>query len=180
MLASLAILLLLPLHSVTTSAQADVPKFELAGQMALLRTTYFNDIGYGGRFSYNATELFTLETEVDRFPQNRYGEGTKTLSVFGVKFGTRTDSAGFFTKFRPGFISYSNQYTPTLDCSASALIPDSCFAAQRHFAMDFGGGFELFPSRHTIIRFDIGNLLIRANGQTSNNLLMNIGFGYRF
>lgn len=177
LLACCTILLLIPLCTVKANAQI-LPKFEVAGQMALLNTGQ-NDFGFGGRFGYSPISLVTLETEIDHFPQNRYGQGTKTLALFGAKLGARTDSIGFFTKFRPGFITMSDEYTGSSDC-LNNLTYAACFAGQKHFAMDFGGGFELFPSKHTIIRFDIGNLLIRDNGTTSSNYLMNVGIGFRF
>jgi hypothetical protein len=174
----IALALLFPWSTLSLNAQSDLPRFEAAGQFALMRTGYRN-AGVGGRFGVNISELLAVETEVDSFPQDKFAEGKKTLSLFGVKIGTRTDNAGFFTKIRPGFVKFSNEFAGGPNCDP--LNPTSaCFGSQRHFAFDIGGGFEYFPTRRTVFRFDIGNLIIRYPGQTSNNLLMNIGFGFRF
>ena len=76
--------LLLPWSTLTVHAQSDLPRFETAGQFALMSTEYRN-AGVGGRFSYNATEYLSFDSEVDYFPQDKYAEGKKTLGLFGVK-----------------------------------------------------------------------------------------------
>lgn len=171
-------LLLCSWHTLTLNAQSDLPRFETAGQFALLNTGY-RDAGIGGRFGVNVSEMLAFETEVDYFPKDRFAQGKKTLSLFGIKIGTRTDSAGFFTKIRPGFVKFSNEFVGGTGCDILNLTA-ACFAPRNHFALDIGGGFELFPTRNTVVRFDVGNLLIRYPGQNSNNLVMNIGFGFRF
>jgi hypothetical protein len=174
----IALALLFPWSTLSLNAQSDLPRFEAAGQFALMSTGYRN-AGIGGRFGVNASEYLAFETEIDHFPQDKYAEGKKTLSLFGVKIGTRTDNAGFFTRIRPGFVKFNNEFVGGPNCDP--LNPTStCFGAQNHFALDIGGGFEYFPTRHTVVRFDIGNLIIRYPGQTSNNLLAAIGFGFRF
>lgn len=170
--------LLFPWSTLNLYAQSDLPRFETAGQFALMSTGYRN-AGVGGRFSYNASEYLSFDSEVDYFPQDKYAEGKKTLGLFGVKIGPRTENAGFFSIIRPGFVKFSNEYIGGAACDP--LNPTSaCFGSQTHFAFDIGGGFEYFPTRHTVFRFDIGNLIIRLPGQTTNNLLMNVGFGVRF
>ncbi len=175
---NIVISLLFPWSTLTLNAQSDLPRFEAAGQFALMTTGYRN-AGVGGRFGVNASEMLAFEAEVDHFPQDKYAEGKKTLSLFGVKIGTRTDSAGLFARIRPGFIKFGNELVGGTNCDP--LNPTStCYAAQNHFALDIGGGFEFFPTHKTVVRFDIGNLLIRYSGQSSNNLIMNVGFGFRF
>ena len=174
----IATILLCSWRTLTLNAQSDVPRFEAAGQFALLNTGY-RDAGVGGRFGVNASEMLAFETEVDYFPADRFAQGKKTLSLFGIKFGTRTDSAGFFTKIRPGFVKLSNEFVGGTGCDIVNLT-SACFASRNHFAFDIGGGFEVFPTHNTLVRFDIGNLIIRYPGQNSNNLVMNIGFGLRF
>ena len=73
----------------------------------------------------------------------------------------------------------NNEFVGGTGCDILNLT-SACFAPRNHFALDIGGGFEIFPTRNTVVRFDVGNLLIRYPGQNSNNLVMNIGFGFRF
>ena len=175
---NLVVSMFLPWSTLSLNAQSDLPRFEAAGQFGLLYTGY-RDVAGGGRFSFNASEMFALETSVDYFPQDRFGEGKKTLSLFGVKVGPRTDSAGVFTTIRPGFIKFSNQFVGGAGCDP-LILNSTCFDSRNHFAFDIGGGFEFFPTNKTVFRFDIGNLLIRFSGQNSNNLIMDVGFGFRF
>lgn len=177
---NVVISLLLPWSTSTLMAQSDLPRFETAGQFALMSTGYRN-AGAGGRFSYNVSEYLAFEGEVDYFPQDKFAEGKKTLGLFGVKIGPRTENAGFFSIIRPGFVKFSNEYIGATASGCDPFNPTpACFGSQTHFAFDIGGGFEYFPTRHTVFRFDIGNLIIRYPGQTSSNLLMNVGFGFRF
>jgi hypothetical protein len=170
--------LFLPWCTLTLNGQTDLPRFETAGQFGLMYTGY-RDVGVGGRFSFNASEMLALEATVDHFPQDRFAEGKKTLALFGVKIGPRTDSAGIFTAIRSGFVKFNNEFVGGNGCDTLNLTTD-CFASRNHFALDIGGGFEVFPNQRTVFRFDIGNLLIRFPGQNSNNLIMTVGFGLRF
>jgi len=160
------------------SAQTDVPKLELGGFYSLNRTNYYYNSGFGGRFGFNLSEMFTVEADYTSYPQNRYYYGTSGLAMFGVKFGARSESAGFFTRLSPGFVRYNNAIKSS--CLGSLDLPPACFEPQTRFALNMGGGFELFPSRSTYIRFDIGNLWIRDVGGNTNNLLITVGGGFRF
>lgn len=160
------------------SAQTDVPKVELGGFYSLNRTNYYYNSGFGGRFGFNLSEMFTVEADYTSYPQDRYYYGTSGLALFGVKFGARSESAGFFTRFSPGFIRYSNGIKES--CLGAMVLPPSCFQPQTRFGFNVGGGFEFFPSRSTYFRFDIGNLWVDDIGGGSNNLLMNVGAGFRF
>jgi hypothetical protein len=100
-------------------AQSDEKKFEAGGQMSLLwvpvrtftggtlQEDRTNALGFGGRFGYNFSKYFALETEVNFFPRDRDVEGgRKTQALFGVKGGKRFESFGVFAKARPGFIRF--------------------------------------------------------------------------
>jgi hypothetical protein len=63
-------------------------------------------------------------------------------------------------------------------------------------ALDLGGVFEIYPSKHVVVRFDVGDTMIFYDGQiirrlslpggpqdqlkTSHNLQAGIGIGFRF
>ena len=160
--------------------------------------------GFGGRFAYNFSQNVALEAEGNFFPQDReLNNGRKLQALFGVKAGKRFDKAGLFAKARPGFVRYEKgdyRPTPGLVCAATDPPPLACFTslARTRFAFDLGGVVEFYPSRHTIIRFDAGDTIIRfekrqvavfgagdrgvipVTAETTNNFQASVGIGYRF
>jgi hypothetical protein len=103
-------------------------------------------------------------------------DSKRTQGLFGVKYGMRSEKAGIFGKLRPGFVHFS-EGTP--------LLPGS--SSQTEFAFDFGGVFELYPSRSVALRFDVGDTLIRlsnpllvAEPTFRHNLQIATGVAFRF
>jgi outer membrane scaffolding protein for murein synthesis (MipA/OmpV family) len=162
-------------------AQSETPKVEVGAHYTLLRFRDFgpfnaSDSGVGGRVTYNATDSFGIEGELNFFPQERINfsngsslDSKRMQALFGVKTGIRSEKAGIFGKFRPGFIRFS-QGSDLLGLSAT------------EFTMDIGGVFELYPSRPVAIRFDVGDTIIRFGGlgATSHNLQISTGVALRF
>jgi hypothetical protein len=231
-----AVLLSLVFSGYAVHAQSDEKKFEIGGQFSLLSlrtqsgtattipcvgplpcpvTVTFADNretepGFGGRFGYNFTRYLALEAEGNFFPRDRELEGgRKTQGLFGVKVGKRMDRVGIFGKARPGFVRFQKgDLQPIGVCTATFPPPVSCFktVGRTDFAFDVGGVVELYPTKHTIIRFDAGDTIIRfgnrnviaeqflppgilsptrlvvvpAAAETTHNFQGNIGFGFRF
>jgi len=206
-------------------AQADEKKFEAGGQFSLLRLTSPTVTsgsggtisgqdremvpGFGGRFGYNISKHLALEAEGNFFPRNREIEGGRKIQgLFGVKAGKRFDRAGVFAKARPGFIHYEKgDFRQTGRCVILVFpLSVDCFnaLATTNFALDLGGVVEIYPSKHTIIRFDAGDTIIRlgarnvaardpspaltgfgvvvipVSAQTKHNFQGSVGFGFRF
>jgi outer membrane protein with beta-barrel domain len=177
----IAATVLLSLASVLAQAQSrynDTPKFEIGGQFVVTRLSDILDdtnVGVGGRLTYNFTQNIALEGELNYFPQD-LGVVTSTSSyqgLFGIKTGIRSERAGIFGKIRPGFTRFDR---PTPATTAT------------QFTLDLGGVLELYPSKSTVVRFDIGDAMINyttdlvpaALTGTSHNLQFGIGFGFRF
>jgi hypothetical protein len=191
-------------------AQSETPHFEIGAQYTALRLSELDvtDSGFGGRFTYNINDNFAVEAEGNFFPQNReFAGGRKVQGLFGVKAGVRGERVGVFAKARPGFVRFSRFYRgatqrPVLDPVPFPLprivpiLPEH----ETDFALDLGGLVELYPSRRTLLRFDIGDTIIRAGDNdfvyfplgflpneqfelrrtTSHNLQFSAGFGFRF
>lgn len=164
--------------------------------------------GFGGRFGYNLSEYLALEAEVNFFPRDRDVEGgRKTQGLFGVKAGKRFKRVGVFAKGRPGFVRFEKgDYFQSGGCVQIFPFPLGCFTptAKTNFAVDVGGVIELYPSKNTLIRFDAGDTIIRFDrrnvavrqappffgptglgviqrpSETSHNLQVSAGFGFRF
>jgi len=182
-LAAAALLLMVPTQN--AQAQSETPKVEIGVHYTLLRFRDFSvtDSGVGGRVTFNLTDNVGIEGELNVFPQKRstslttpflFVDSTRTQGLFGVKTGLRSEKAGIFGKFRPGFVRFGE----------NAVIPGQNFT---QFAFDFGGVFELYPSRHVAFRVDLGDTIIRFGSNftggsafNSNNLQVSTGVAFRF
>lgn len=205
-------------------AQSDAPKFEIGAQFTTLRFGELDttEPGFGGRFTYNINDNFAVEAEGNFFFRNRDPEetrtfeefletltgGRKTQALFGVKAGVRGNRIGVFGKVRPGFVRFSrferNLEVPLLDSTSGQPSLSPTFS-ETDFALDLGGVLEVYPSRHTVIRVDVGDTIIHSNSgeeilqpgltpspqgsfrsvvgvvrSTSHNLQLNVGIGFRF
>jgi len=168
------------------------------------------DLGIGLRFGYNFNRNFAIESEANYFPQNKMAEvstaptrsiqevgGRKFQFVAGPKIGIRRNKFGVFAKARPGFIwierfkVISDQgepvCVPNLGCPPSFIVSNT--QSKKFFNLDVGGVFEYYPTKRTILRFDIGDTIIRYNAQepkninpsfTRHSLQISTGFGFRF
>jgi len=173
--------LLLIVTAQDAQAQSETPKVELGAQYTLLRLRDFDttDSGVGGRVTYNITDGFGIEGEMNFFPERRVnfatlssGNSRRSQGLFGVKTGIRSDGVGIFGKIRPGFVHFG-QGTP---------LPGFSSSGATEFALDLGGVFEVYPSRSVALRFDLGDTIIRFGGLgfTSHNLQFTTGVAFRF
>jgi hypothetical protein len=181
--------------AITSLGQSEPPKFEVGGQFSILNFDTFdnfgdrrrNELGGGGRFTFNFNKYVAAEAQVDFFPHEDsvlIGTidvplwGSKTLAVFGVKAGGRTKRIGVFGKARPGFVHYG--FVPGFVCVLGVTCPQPKHTV---FALDLGGVFEYYPSRRTVVRFDAGDTIIHQDEtlfKTSHSLQTSIGVGFRF
>jgi Outer membrane protein beta-barrel domain len=184
-LAAAALLLMVPTQNAQAQSQSETPKVEIGAHYTFLRLRDFdtNDNGIGTRVTFNLAESFGLEGELNFFPQGRINFATlasansrRTQGLFGVKTGMRSEKFGIFGKFRPGFMRFSE----------GDSIP-GLSSSRTEFAFDFGGVFEIYPSRHVALRVDLGDTVIRFSNPAivaqpfySNNLQIGTGIAFRF
>jgi hypothetical protein len=182
-LAAAALLLMVPTQN--AQAQSETPKVEIGAHYTLLRLRDFDttDNGIGTRVTFNLADSLSVEGELNFFPQGRPNfagfptdNSKRTQGLFGVKYGMRSEKAGIYGKFRPGFMRFSE----------GDSIP-GLTSSRTEFAFDFGGVFELYPSRHLSLRFDVGDTVIRFSNPIvvtqpvyTNNLQISTGVGFRF
>jgi hypothetical protein len=183
--------------------QADLPKFEAAGQYVFMNHASFDqsNSGLGVRFGCNITRYLAVESEFDFFPQQRpvlnaidipiqrYYNSRRVEGLFGIKAGIRSRHIGIFGKARPGFF-YISQGERYLDPSVTFFRAPEVAQSQHRFAMDLGGIVEVYTSRRSFIRIDAGDTMISFThsqfGDISNqdilshNLQLNVGLGFRF
>src|SRR6185295_14071423 len=112
----------------------------------------------------SVVEVFMLEAEGNFFPRDSVLDGgKKTQGFFGVKAGKRFEKFGVFAKARPGFVNYSRgDYQFAGACIAVFPPPIGCYqpVSRTNFAIDVGGVFEYYPSKRTIVRFDVGDTIV--------------------
>jgi outer membrane protein with beta-barrel domain len=168
-----------------------------------------NDPGIGLRVGYNITNSLAAEAEFNYFSKdlstlagnlnlggvsNLTYSTSRTQGLFGVKYlPLRGDKFGIGGKVRPGFVHFVGSPGTAAAVGAgtlgSQLIAGQIAQGYNTFAMDIGGVFEYYPSRHFVARMDLGDTIIRVkgldptlsvNGFTSNNIQLTVGFGFRF
>ena len=207
------VIILLSLGSRQAIAQSDTPRLEVGAQYTQLNLSavpgqntpsgFFSfsgpglQHGFGGRLVLNLTSILSLESELNFFPNGEYlrpaGEGQALQALFGVKAGKRFEKIGIFGKARPGFMHFSK----APDCPGEDF--NSCMTRGRtEFALDIGGVFEYYATRHVALRVDLGNTILRygdfkvvnvgddlfrtvpIKGGTTNNFQASFGISYRF
>jgi hypothetical protein len=165
----LSALFLAPPHRAL--AQADPARFELAGQIAWVRASEFDsgDAAFGGRVGWRPFDEMGVEAEVNVYPGDFPGERGfsrgRVEALFGPTAGPRLGLVRPFAKVRPGFV----RFRPSSEAFACILIfppPLACELAggRTVFAVDLGGGVDVFAGRRALVRVDVGDRLLRYPG----------------
>jgi len=178
-----------------TLAQAETPKAEIGAHFSLLHLPQnqrgFDKTATGGgvRGTFNLNANFGLEGEANFYPEVHSSpiilDSSAVTGFFGAKAGWRGKKVGVFGKVRPGVLHFEEKYDPRILFILPQPIPQN-----PHFTLDVGTVFEAYPSRRVVVRFDLGDTLIRFRycgvplvGEsrfTQHNLQFNVGFGVRF
>lgn len=122
--------------------------------------------GFGGRVVYNFNDNIAVEGEGNFFPNQHVfemAEGQAVQGQFGVKAGKRFRKFGVFAKARPGFLSLDgvSSFDGTFIEGFGSTSPNFLSRRKTHFTMDLGGVIEFYPSKKTIVRFDVGATFVR-------------------
>lgn len=176
-----------------------------------LEDSHQTEVGFGGRITYNFNKNIAVEVEANYFPVNRLPgtgkerdrilgtnefvryfvepKGRKFQAVAGPKIGYRGKKFGIFGKIRPGLF-YVGRFPSIPFLSASPATVDFEDVKAVFFATDVGGVVEFYPSKRTVLRFDVGDTIIvyKAGiqpkefnpGFTRHTFQFSTGFGFRF
>jgi opacity protein-like surface antigen len=174
----------------------DAPKVEVGTQFSSLSITppgfggTENAAGFGGRVTYNLNDHVAVEAEGNFYPNallQGYVTGGKAEQMqFGIKVGKRFEKFGVFAKARPGFISFDDTFRvsqlPVVTGGVTDIVNTFTSERKTHFTTDVGGVLELYPSRRMLVRFDIGDTLIRygEHDEVGPTFLNPFGTVFRF
>jgi hypothetical protein len=181
-------------------AQTSKRKLEAGAQYSTINLSAFDSRESGGglRLTYNINEYLAVEAEGNLF-EFSLGDGPPTDEVLGAqllvgaKAGWRNRRIGVFAKVRPGVSNFPKLRIPRHLCIFSVPCDGSGRSGNR-FSMDTGAVVEIYPSEKIIVRFDVGDTVIRfrndfffksgsvarVNDGFSHNLQLGVGVGFRF
>jgi hypothetical protein len=154
-------LLISPLLAQPLRAQEEYSPFELGAQYSTIEETSssihrIDFSGFGGRFDWNLTRRFALESQVDFFPEHGVPlllvQGGRTAqAVFGVRAKVvQTRKLSVLGLVRPGVLHFTA-------VEALSGQSGSFFSNQpaTYLVLNLGGGIEYYPSPRWILRADI-------------------------
>jgi hypothetical protein len=184
-------------------AQDRGTQFELGG---LITYTFLEEIGttdsgvgiqaggFGGRFVYHALPFLDFDTEINFLPGNSATSGNHLQGLFGMKAGKRFSEVGIFLKARPGFLHFRRDPFGVGESSSNFFSHER--AKSTELNIDLGGVIEYYTALNLILRFDLGDSMIRysprtvrtsdfvapfeAGGFTTHNWQGGFGISFRF
>jgi hypothetical protein len=156
------LLLILLLSCGTLHAQDRPPRIEIG---AVLSTTSQSDIGNyfhfggGGRITINATRYLAGEVEATRQPTGNSVFPPELHTAIAAKFTYRAEQArwlkvaglNFFGVAGPAFLNRTVEVL-SFGCPSAGCEPP--LQRQTATMLDWGGGFEVVPTRALAVRFD--------------------------
>lgn len=159
---------------VTAGAAVAQERFDIGAHVAVARSSEFDDTdtGIGGRLSWHPVALIGAEAEMTVYPAsfpNANGFSRSRIEgLFGVTAGPRLGGVRPFVRLRPGLLTFRGQ---SVVCILIFPPPLSCELARGRtlFALDLGGGVELFPASRAVIRADIGDRIVKYPGPSFRN-----------
>lgn len=140
--------------------------------------------GVGAFFVYSPRTGSGVDLSATWSPEENVG-GNAWQVLAGPRVGGRLAGVGVFGRVRPGFIHFSERfYAPEVVCIAIFPPPESCLASATNFVLDLGGTVEVDLSPRLLLRFDLGDTLIRYEGldgaSWKHGLQFAAGVGWRY
>ena len=149
-------------------------------------------LGIGGRAVWHLAPFVDIDGEVAIHP-NAGVQGYKLQGALGAKAGIRWSSLGVFAKVRPGLLYFSKD---PFGSGRAGVLPRTDWARSLDPSIDVGGVVEYYTTRGMIVRFDLGDTIVRyhartvvvsqfqppqhAAGFTTRNRQWSMGLGKRF
>lgn len=150
--------------------------------------------------SWNFSRHVSWDTTLQHSPRNPgtiedidYQAGGRAFEALsGVKIGIRRDHMGYFAVVKPGIITFGEAERQINEGPNKTFILDNGLFT--NFVLNTGGAYEVYPSKHTILRFDAGSATIfyqpktvitfgqsaAIPGKTQPSIFLGFGAGIRF
>jgi hypothetical protein len=168
----------------TTSTAAQT--FQLSGHYSALALEYPDQTrsGAGASLVIAPRNWIGADLSASFFAAEDVG-GRAWQLLAGPRIGGTWEGLGLFARVRPGFIRFSERfYAPDVICIAIFPPPEACLANATNFSLDLGGTVEVAPTPATVLRFDLGDSLIRYRrpdgASWKHSLQFTAGLGWRF
>lgn len=178
-----------------TAPALGAQELQAGGSYTLISLSYPDQIpnGFGAWASWDLVDASAdpsltvgLDAALNVFPEDHPIIGRQVQLLAGVRGGLRTDRLRALGRVRPGVVKFGERFiAPDTVCIAIFPTPEACLADERNFAVDVGVTLEWLTSRRLVLRFDLGDTLIRFNREArdaawTNNLQFSAGAGWRF
>lgn len=163
--------------------------FEAGAYVTTLDAPFSDGRQWGGgvRFGVQVAPWVVAEGDIARLAGGDSRAGSLTQLFGGVKVGGRAEHFGLFAKLRPGLVRFGNDFlAPGVVCIAVFPPPESCLAERTSLAFDLGTVVEVYPTRRTLLRADLGTTYIwyrpRGDGESERRgaFQVSVGAGFRF
>jgi hypothetical protein len=150
--------------------------------------------------SWNFSRHVSWDTTLQHSPRNPgaiedidYQAGGRAFEALtGAKIGVRRDHMGYFAVVRPGIITFGETERQINEGPNKTFVFDKGMFT--NFVLNTGGAYEIYPSKHTILRFDAGSATIfyqpktvieqgqkfPISGRTQPSMFVGFGAGIRF
>lgn len=141
--------------------------------------------GLGGFIVYSPLAWLDVDASTSFFFSEPVG-GYAWQVLAGPRVGMAWSDLALYGRVRPGFVRFSDRFfKPNIPCILIFPPPDACLAPHTNLALDLGGTVELPLNESTVLRFDLGDTLIRydRNGlgdEWMHNLQFVGGVGWKF
>jgi len=119
-------------------------------------------LGIGGRAAWRLAPFVDIDGELVIHP-NAGVQGYKVQGAAGAKAGVRWSRLGAFVKARPGFLYFSKD---PFGVGVADVLPRTRWARSFDPAIDVGGVVEYYTTRGMIVRFDLGDTIVRYHART--------------
>lgn len=120
-------------------------------------------LGLGGRAVVRLVPFVDLDGELAVHP-NAGVSGYKLDGFLGAKTGVRARRFGGFVKARPGFLYFSKD--PFGVGRPGTTFASTEWAHSLDPALDLGAVIEWYPPSRLIVRFDLGDTMVRYHPRT--------------
>ena len=119
--------------------------------------------GLGGRIGWRLTPYVDLDGELSVHPRAGVS-GYRIQGLLGTRVGMWFGRLGLFAKVRPGFLYFERD--PFGVGAPGATFPQTDWADSIEPALDLGASIQFATPTDILIRFDLGDTIVRYNART--------------